>query len=117
MPAFPIGQENLNDLVAFLLSLGSELRHSEEAPGLFLQYCSACHRLAGQGGMFGSDLTDVGKVRSVAYMQEYAQDPKSLNPDALMPPMVDLTRPQMEDIARYVAVTALTETSAVEDSL
>ena len=108
MPNFPLEGERMSDLVAFLGSLGNDLRYSSDAPRLYTQSCSACHRLGSQeGGIFGPDLGQLGKIRSAAYVHQYTESPSSLNPEALMPAITSLTHEQVEDIARYVVATAL----------
>lgn len=107
MPAFPLEGRRLNDLVAFLLSQGNDLRYSEAAPELFAQRCMACHRLAGRGGTYGPDLGKVGRLRTVAFIHQYVEQPRSLNQDARMAPVVSLTHEEVEDVARYVVATAL----------
>lgn len=98
----------MSDLVAFLWSLGNDLRYSTDARRLYTQNCSACHRLGSQeGGIFGPDLRQLGKIRAAAYIHEYIESPSSLNPEALMPAITSLTHEQVEDIARYVVATAL----------
>lgn len=106
MPAFPLQGESLSDLVAFLLSLGNDVRYSALAPELYRKNCSACHRLGGQGGTYGPDLGRVGRLRTVAYIHQYTEDPSSLNRDARMPAAVNLTHEQVEDVSRYVVATA-----------
>lgn len=112
MPDFPLEGAALDDVVAFLLSLGNDLRHTAEAPDLFRQHCLPCHRLAGEGGTYGPDLGRVGGIRTVAEIHEYVERPSALNPDARMPPALGLTHAQVEDLARYIQATALAEGTA-----
>jgi len=106
MPPFPLEGGSLTDLVAFLLSLGNDLRHTPAAEGLYAERCMACHQLAGRGGTFGPDLGRIGRIRSVAYIHEYIENPAAFLPDTRMPPTVGMSHEEVEDVARYIAFTA-----------
>lgn len=115
MPPFPLEGERKSDLVAFLLSLGNDLRYTPRAPRLYAERCTACHRLGGEGGTYGPNLDRVGRVRTAAYVHQYVESPTSLNPDARMPPAAfGLSHEEVEDIARYVVATALGGPGAVQ---
>lgn len=113
MPDFQLEGERMTDLVAFLVSLGNDLRYSLAAPDLFTDHCVGCHQLAGEGaGVFGPDLGLIGRIRSVAYVHQYIEGPTSLNPDALMPANKGLSHEQVEDVSRYIVATALQRNQA-----
>lgn len=68
------------------------------------QNCSACHQLQGAGGSVGPDLTHVGSRRSLAWLHEYIEKPKSLNPSANMPAFLPpLSHQEVEWVAQYLA--------------
>ncbi len=116
MPDFPLEGERMTDLVAFLVSLGNDLRYSTAAPRLFTDRCASCHQLAGEGtGVFGPDLGQIGRIRSVSYVHQYIEGPTSLNSDALMPADKILTHEQVEDVSRYIVATALQRNQADEE--
>jgi len=113
MPDFPLRGERMTDLVAYLVSLGNDLRYTAGARQLFQQNCVGCHRLGNEpGGVFGPDLGAIGKIRPVAHIHQYIEAPTSLNPDALMPANKTLTHLQVEDVARYIVATALADMKA-----
>jgi ubiquinol-cytochrome c reductase cytochrome b subunit len=107
MPAFPLASPQLADLVAYLRSLGNDLRYTEAAPPLFQSRCGICHALAGTQNAFGVDLTPIGRLRSVAYVHAYIEDPRSQNPDGVMPPGTGLSHEEVENIARYIVAQSL----------
>lgn len=47
--------------------------------------CFACHRLNGTGGTLGPDLTHVGSQLSREAIAKILEDPKAVNPKAIMP--------------------------------
>lgn len=48
--------------------------------------CKACHRILGDGGKVGPDLSDVGRRRDEAWLKGFLPDPKSAFPGTIMPP-------------------------------
>lgn len=56
--------------------------------------CLGCHRLEGEGGAIGPDLTAVGDRRSAAFILRMVSDPQAALPGTLMPrtPMPDSWR-------------------------
>lgn len=64
--------------------------------------CLGCHRLGGEGGTIGPDLSTVRERRSPAYIAAMIADPQRVVPGSVMPRtlMPDATR---ELIARYLA--------------
>ena len=43
--------------------------------------CGACHSIAGEGGVAGPDLTQIGEMRSAAYLRESIVDPQAAVPE------------------------------------
>ncbi len=48
--------------------------------------CALCHKIAGQGGKIGGDLTNVGAKRDVKWLSQFLKNPKAVNPKAKMVP-------------------------------
>jgi cytochrome c oxidase cbb3-type subunit III len=85
MPAVRASEDEVWKMVAFVKRLGSAgLR--EKAPGDSVAgkavyegkgRCAGCHSLGLEGGNLGPDLTDVGRRRSLAYLQESVVAPEA----------------------------------------
>jgi len=107
MPHFPVTEEELNDLVAFLKWTSeidthdwppqdAKLRRTTQAavamgvsPGATLfkdKGCFGCHRLNETGGTAGPELTHAGGRLSRDTIAKILENPKSVNPKAIMPP-------------------------------
>ncbi|MGE5173091.1 MAG: c-type cytochrome [Betaproteobacteria bacterium] len=67
------------------------------------QGCSACHTIAGVGGKVGPDLTYVGKKRDKEWIEEQLRNPKSHNPQSIMPSFSKLSHKDLDDLAAYLA--------------
>lgn len=82
MPAIFFNGRQLWQLVAFVRSL-SQGRAAEQVRGdpangreIFLAMgCSGCHRVQGEGGRMGPDLSDVGALRSLGHLQSSILQP------------------------------------------
>jgi PQQ-dependent dehydrogenase (methanol/ethanol family) len=92
MPAFPIADEELNSITAYVMLLrapaaGPSTR--EAAPGdaaagekFFAGRgnCASCHMVQGRGGVLGPDLSNEGRERTAAQIEQALHDPGSLPP-------------------------------------
>jgi putative heme-binding domain-containing protein len=83
MPALFYSEDRVRQLVAFIRSLeaSSEPPSGNTASGekLFgLKGCAGCHRVDGQGGVLGPDLSGVGAERSVTYLRESITQPDAV---------------------------------------
>ncbi len=66
--------------------------------------CAACHRIAGAGGSMGPDLSQVGSRRDLAWLHEYVETPRNLNPAATMPGFVPpMSHQEVEWVAQYLS--------------
>ena len=67
------------------------------------QGCSACHTINGIGGKIGPDLTHVGSRRSKEWIEAQIENPKSHDPDSIMPSFAALPEKDIEDLADYLS--------------
>lgn len=86
MPANNISEVNASNIVAYLRSTAASAR-SASAPGDPARgkaiyegkgACASCHRVRGNGGRLGPDLTDVGAQRRIAELEQAIMDPGKL---------------------------------------
>jgi nitric oxide reductase subunit C len=123
MPRIPITDKELEDLVAFF-KWTSEIDTNEWppqdrklrpvagravslglSPGATLfqeKGCFACHRVNETGGLLGPDLTRVGSRLPRETIEKVLTDPRSVKPDAIMPPAA-LAREEIDALARFLA--------------
>ncbi len=65
--------------------------------------CAACHKINGQGGVAGPDLSNEGsKGRSADWLVTQTRNPKANNPASIMPPYPALSQEQLENLAAYL---------------
>ena len=75
-----------------------------ETAQTFAEVCAPCHRMAGDGGSVGPDLTRVGQRRDFETMRRLIEDPLTAYPDSEMPPFKDtLSAEQIRALATYLA--------------
>ena len=65
--------------------------------------CMNCHSLHGTGGTFGPALDTIGRTLSLEQIEHYVQDPKSVNPKAMMPPQKGLSPRELEEVAKFLS--------------
>jgi len=76
----------------------------QTAANIYASVCVACHKLDGQGGTVGPNLTHVGNRRDYESIRAIIEDPLSQYDESQMPPFGDkLPREQIEAMARYLA--------------
>jgi ubiquinol-cytochrome c reductase cytochrome b subunit len=70
---------------------------------LFYQLgCVGCHRIHGEGGAIGPDLSFVGDVRPEReWHLKHFRDPQSVSPGSIMPKL-PLTEPDLHDLSSYM---------------
>ena len=93
MPPFAFSDEVTWQLAAFVHSLGApaiDLRvpgDAEAGNALFFgkAACSNCHRIRGQGGVLGPDLTNIGASRRLDQLKESLFDPANRIADGYTP--------------------------------
>jgi mono/diheme cytochrome c family protein len=65
--------------------------------------CAGCHTVNGQGGKVGPDLSNEGNAgRSPAWLTAQIRDPKSHNPQTIMPAFDKLSDQQVNDLVDYL---------------
>jgi nitric oxide reductase subunit C len=76
----------------------------ETASTVFARYCIGCHKLDGDGGSDGPDLTHAGAKHDVAALKLWITDPKAVNPEAEMPAFGKRVSPaELDAIAGFLA--------------
>jgi putative heme-binding domain-containing protein len=89
MPAVRVSDEEVWKLVGFVKRLGSQ-GMAEKAPGdadagqsIYAKSgCAACHRIGKGGTDLGPDLTDVGRRRGLAFLEESIVKPEAFVPNS-----------------------------------
>jgi ubiquinol-cytochrome c reductase cytochrome b subunit len=69
------------------------------------QQCAGCHRIAGQGGDIGPDLTTVGLRHSAGWLHSFIESPVRFHAESRMPAYgpPTLTHQEIEELAQYLA--------------
>ncbi len=65
--------------------------------------CAACHRIGGVGGTVGPDLSKVGGRRTRKWIEQQIRDPKSHNPNSIMPSFSKLSDEDNDSLAEYLS--------------
>ncbi|HEU5021508.1 MAG TPA: c-type cytochrome [Bryobacteraceae bacterium] len=84
MPAHPFSAYEMTSLVAYLRSLHSrpEMTAGDTAAGRAVFEgkggCQSCHRVNGKGSRVALDLSDIGTMRSAAYLERALADPTAV---------------------------------------
>ncbi len=65
--------------------------------------CMNCHSLHGTGGTFGPALDMIGRSLSLEQIEHYIENPKAVNPKAMMPAQKDLSVKEREAVAAFLA--------------
>ena len=70
----------------------------------FSASCAGCHKVSGEGGESGPDLSHVGARRDAATIKRIVRDPTSEFPDTMMPPFGErLSEQQINALVQYLA--------------
>ena len=90
MPPFPISDEELDSIATYVIGLRSSERPSDlKAPATAAHgdtaagarffagkgNCTSCHMVRGRGGVLGPDLSNVGRDRTEAQIEQALRDP------------------------------------------
>ena len=65
--------------------------------------CMNCHSLHGTGGTFGPALDTIGRSLSMEQIEHYVRNPKSVDPNAKMPPQKELSDRELEEVAKFLS--------------
>ncbi len=122
MPDLHLKDEEIGNLIEFLawvnridtnnwppspmvIQPGSATTQESRGEKLFRSAgCTSCHAIGGIGGHVGPDLTKVGGVRNKEWIEEQIKNPKSHNPDSIMPAFVaTLSEKDIEDLTDYLS--------------
>ena len=118
MPNLHLTKEEIADLVAFLTWVNGIdtndwppkplVMTAATAPNrgedLFrTNGCPACHRVGGIGGAVGPDLTQVGTRRDAAWIEAQLKNPKSHDPNSVMPSFAQLPKQDIDDLVAYLS--------------
>jgi len=127
MPNLKVSDAETDNLLAFLTWVGNidngdwppqdskqRLSRSEErmvagtgvSPGAAVfqtRGCMNCHSLHGTGGTSGPALDTIGRSLSKEQIEHYIQDPKAVNPKAMMPAQKELSDKEREAVAGFLA--------------
>ena len=69
----------------------------------FQQNCMGCHSIGGSGGSIGPALDTVGTKYDAATIEAIIADPKSVNPNATMPPQTNVSEADRQAIGEFLA--------------
>lgn len=64
--------------------------------------CMNCHSLQGTGGTFGPALDTIGRTLTAEQIEHYIKNPKSVNPNAKMPPQTELSDRERDEVAKFL---------------
>jgi nitric oxide reductase subunit C len=118
MPNLHLQDQEVADLVAFLTwvngidtnnwppkpMVGSAVTSVTPGEAIYkAQGCSACHMIAGVGGKVGPDLSRVGNMHDKEWIEAQLKDPKSHNPQSIMPSFAKLSEQDLDGLAQYLA--------------
>jgi nitric oxide reductase subunit C len=71
---------------------------------IYNQYrCDVCHRIGGQGGVIGPDLSRVGAKRDAQWLSNVIKNPKSITPSTQMPAYPQLTEDELQALVGFLA--------------
>ena len=65
--------------------------------------CSSCHRLGGQGGSLGPDLSnEAARGRGIQWQIDHLKNPDSRSPGSAMPPFAGLSDEELNTLATFL---------------
>jgi nitric oxide reductase subunit C len=127
MPNLKVSDAEVEDLVAFFTWVGEinnndwppqdskkRLSRGEQAmvasvgvsPGAAVfqsKGCMNCHALGGTGGTFGPALDTIGRKLSAEQIGRHVRNPKSVNPQSMMPAQTGLSDRELEEVSKFLS--------------
>jgi ubiquinol-cytochrome c reductase cytochrome b subunit len=120
MTAFTnLSKEQLSDIISYLMSLAGSAGPAETSDGgekgasgeevskgkqvFQASGCSGCHKVNGQGGSIGPELsggTLAGKSRQ--WLEDQVRNPKSHDPNSIMPAFPNLGQDQLHNLVSFL---------------
>jgi len=101
MPPARMERKDIELVAKYVKSLSSRPReHLSGAPERGARIyaekggCAQCHMIRGQGGVFGPDLSDVGRRRSPDYLRRSLMDPSADVPQSYTPWRAEISLPE-----------------------
>jgi len=70
---------------------------------LFRERCRECHKVNGEGGVVGPDLSIVGANRSRAFLELAIRNPSKLYPGTVMPHFETFSADQVKQLVDYLS--------------
>lgn len=64
--------------------------------------CTGCHKVQGQGGTIGPDLTNIATERTRSWVVAQIENPKVHDPQSIMPPYASLGSAKTDEIVDYL---------------
>ncbi len=124
MPDFRLSADEAASITAFLTAnsgaptreppaLSAFARHKAERLLSDRLSCLGCHRLDGEGGRIGPDLSTVSTRLRPEYLAAVIRDPTRVLPNSVMP-VVPMPRGQLDLLATYLATRTPTEVPSAE---
>lgn len=98
--ALACSKEDETPLVKPSYPLRSQAKWTGEA--VFIERCRDCHRVHGNGGVVGPDLSSVGAKRSRYFLEVVIKEPSRAYPGTVMPPYDTLPADQLKLVADYL---------------
>lgn len=69
---------------------------------LFKEKCAMCHKVRGNGGVLGPELTKVGATLGEQALREQLANPKKKNPNTTMPSFKSLPPKDLDALVAYL---------------
>lgn len=91
-------------LVAFVAVAFVTVAAQAESKGeqVFKQNCAMCHKVKGQGGVIGPELTKVAATLKEGALRAQLENPKKKNPSTSMPSFKTLPKADMDALLAYL---------------
>jgi quinol-cytochrome oxidoreductase complex cytochrome b subunit/cytochrome c553 len=109
-PPADVHEREVAAIVAYVRRLSRDGKGPALAPeatlpaAVYARHCVGCHKIDGDGGTEGPDLSHIGGKHDVAKLRTWIADPESVDPDAEMPAFRKrLTPEELNAIASYLA--------------